>query len=127
MQHDCMNFSRRNAMLKEVGTSGQISLGKKFAGQLYDAVFHQDGRVELLPMKVVPAVPAMPQVREDVATYAVKEPERATATLSTAENRQWVADHSAEIAKYNAWASTREPYAQRVRRWRQSQMDKPEP
>jgi hypothetical protein len=112
-------------MLKEVGASGQISLGKKFAGQLYDAVFHQDGRVELLPMKVVPAVPTAPQVREDVATYAVKEPERATAAPSTAENRQWVADHAAEIAQYNAWASTREPYAQRVRRWRQSQMDKP--
>jgi hypothetical protein len=108
-------------MLKEVGASGQISLGKKFAGQLYDAVFHADGRVELLPMKLVPA----PQlVREGVATYAAKTPERgATAAMSTAENQQWVADHAAEIAQYNAWAGAREPYAQRVRRWRQSQTD----
>jgi uncharacterized membrane protein len=120
MPHDGMNYSRRNTMLKEVGASGQISLGKKFAGQLYDAVFHPDGRVELLPMKVVPAVP---QVREDLATYAVKEPERAAP--SSAENQQWVADHAAEIAQYNDWARTREPYAQRVRRWRQSQTVKP--
>ena len=108
-------------MLKEVGASGQISLGKKFAGQLYDAVFHQDGRVELLPMKVVPATP---QVREHVATYPAKTPERdATAAISGAENQQWVADHAAEIAQYNAWACGREPYSQRVRRWRQSQTD----
>lgn len=40
-------------MLKEVGTSGQISLGKKYAGQLFDVVVHDDGRFELFPMKVV--------------------------------------------------------------------------
>ena len=43
-------------MLKEVGASGQISLGKKYAGQLFDVVFAPDGRVELVPMKVVPTV-----------------------------------------------------------------------
>ncbi len=43
-------------MLKEVGASGQISLGKRFAGQLFDLVFHPDGRVELLPMRAVSAV-----------------------------------------------------------------------
>jgi len=112
-------------MLKEVGASGQISLGKKFAGQLYDAVFHQDGRVELLPVKVVPAEP---QVREDAATYEVKSPVRTrTDSVAAAENQKWAADHASEIARYNAWATTREPYAQRVRRWRQSQADKPTP
>ena len=40
-------------MLKEVGASGQISLGKKFAGRLFDVVFHEDERFELFPMKVV--------------------------------------------------------------------------
>ena len=40
-------------MLKEVGASGQISLGKRFAKQLFEVVFHADGRVELLPMRVV--------------------------------------------------------------------------
>ena len=41
-------------MLKEVGASGQISLGKRYAGQLFEVTFHGDGRVELLPMRVVP-------------------------------------------------------------------------
>jgi hypothetical protein len=40
-------------MLKEVGASGQISLGKRLAGQLFDVVFHPDGRVEMLPMRAV--------------------------------------------------------------------------
>ena len=40
-------------MLKEVGASGQISLGKRLAGQLFDVVFHADGRVEMLPMRAV--------------------------------------------------------------------------
>ena len=43
-------------MLKEVGASGQISLGKKYSGQLFDVVFYPDGRVEMVPMKVVPTV-----------------------------------------------------------------------
>lgn len=38
-------------MLKEVGASGQISLGKRFAKQLFEVIFHGDGRVELLPMR----------------------------------------------------------------------------
>lgn len=109
-------------MLKEVGTSGQISLGKKFAGQLYDAVFHPDGRVELLPVKVVSA--AVPQAREEAAIYTVGASERAISPA--VQNRQWVADHATEIAQYNDWASTREPYAQRVRRWRQPQTNKPD-
>jgi len=41
-------------MLKEVGASGQISLGKKFAGRLFDVVIHEDERFELFPMKAVP-------------------------------------------------------------------------
>lgn len=43
-------------MLKEVGASGQISLGKKYAGRLFDVVFHEGDRFELFPMKVVPQV-----------------------------------------------------------------------
>ena len=41
-------------MLKEVGASGQISLGKRFAGRLFDVVIHEDERFELFPMKAVP-------------------------------------------------------------------------
>jgi hypothetical protein len=47
-------------MLKEVGASGQISLGKRFAGQLFEVTFHGDGRIEMLPMQVVPARRAVP-------------------------------------------------------------------
>jgi hypothetical protein len=43
-------------MLKEVGASGQISLGKKYAGQLFDMQIAEDGRVQLTPVKVVPTV-----------------------------------------------------------------------
>ena len=50
-------------MLKEVGASGQISLGKRLAGQLFDVVFHPNGRVELLPMKAVAsAIDVPPQI-----------------------------------------------------------------
>ena len=45
---------KESKMLKEVGASGQISLGKKFAGRLFDVVIHEDERFELFPMKVVP-------------------------------------------------------------------------
>lgn len=50
-------------MLKEVGASGQISLGKKFAGQLFDMQILDDGRVQLMAVKVVPAV------HEELAAY----------------------------------------------------------
>ena len=55
-------------MLKEVGASGQISLGKKYAGQLFDMVVYADGRVELVPMKVVPTVQS---AHERVGEYRV--------------------------------------------------------
>ena len=48
-------------MLKEVGASGQISLGKKFAGRLFEVIIHPDERFELIPMKAVPrAAPSKP-------------------------------------------------------------------
>lgn len=49
-------------MLKEVGTSGQISLGKRLAGQLFDVVFHPDGRIEMLPMRAVAVAREVPPV-----------------------------------------------------------------
>jgi hypothetical protein len=49
-------------MFKEVGASGQISLGKKHAGKLYNVITHPDGRFELIPIRVVTATrPATPQ------------------------------------------------------------------
>lgn len=50
-------------MLKEVGASGQISLGKKYAGKLYDVIIHPDGRFELIPVRVVAtAHPQRPEI-----------------------------------------------------------------
>jgi hypothetical protein len=47
-------------MLKEVGASGQISLGKKYAGRLYDVIVHPDGRFELIPVRVVATASPQP-------------------------------------------------------------------
>lgn len=116
-------------MLKEVGASGQISLGKKYAGQLFDMQFLQDGTVQLTPVKVVPVV------QEELAAYSAGDggltPERlaqrkAAAARTPAQpepgpqaTKEWAESHAAEIEQYNAWASQREPYSQRVRRWRE--------
>jgi hypothetical protein len=40
------------SMLKEVGASGQISLGKKYAGKLFDVILHPGDRFELVPIRV---------------------------------------------------------------------------
>ena len=73
-------------MLKEVGASGQISLGKKYAGQLFDMVVYSDGRVELVPMKAVPTVQS---AQEQVAAYRVGDgwltPERLAARKAAQE------------------------------------------
>ncbi len=42
-------------MLKAVGASGQISLGKKYAGQYFEMEEQADGSIVMVPMKVVPA------------------------------------------------------------------------
>jgi hypothetical protein len=50
-------------MLKEVGASGQISLGEKYAGRLFDVVIHSGDRFELIPVQVVPAAqPQRPEI-----------------------------------------------------------------
>lgn len=50
-------------MLKEVGNSGQISLGKKYAGQPFDVIAHPDGRFELIPVRVVASAdPKQPDI-----------------------------------------------------------------
>lgn len=85
-------------MLKEVEATGQIALGQQFAGRRYDLQFHADGRVELLP---VPAAQA-----------------------SVADSTPaWAQQNAEAIEQYNRWASEREPYSQRVRRWRAAQAD----
>ena len=55
-------------MLKQVGASGQISLGKKYAGQLFDLTVQADGCIVMQPVKVVPVAPI---VQKQPAVYKV--------------------------------------------------------
>jgi hypothetical protein len=106
-------------MLKEVGASGQISLGKKYAGQLFDMQIGADGAVTLTPVKVVPV--AQPHVaQEELAAYKVGSvnptgdgwltPERlarraAAAARSPAEveaaRAQWEEENKTAIEAFN--------------------------
>lgn len=102
-------------MLKEVGASGQISLGKKYVGQLFELTMQADGCIVMRPVKVVPASLG---VSENTPTYADAQKPKPP-PLAAAEVREWAEKHAADVESYNAWASEREPYAQRVRRWRE--------
>lgn len=101
-------------MLKEVGASGQISLGKKYAGQLFDLQTQADGSIVMRPVKVVPATLS---VQEDPAPYA-HAARTAPAQPAPPATAEWAQQHAEQIAQYNTWATQREPYSQRVRRWR---------
>ena len=104
-------------MLKEVGASGQISLGKKFSGQLFDVVIRPDGTVVMSPVKVVPATLTLFETGapEPISNQPaeVAEPLQSTS--------EWALANVTHIDAYNAWASTREPYSQRVRQWREQE------
>ena len=83
-------------MLKEVGASGQISLGKKFAGRLFDVVFHEDERFELFPMRVVPqGRPAPAQTMQPVHAADGWVPPGGYAQCS-----QWALDNREALTAY---------------------------
>lgn len=107
-------------MLKEVGASGQISLGKKYAGQLFDMDIQPDGCIVMRPVKVVPLTLA---VQESAAPYGPAPQQQAQLKKAAGD---WAQTHAAEIDQYNAWATQREPYSQRVRRWREQGAASPE-
>ena len=86
-------------MLKEVGASGQISLGKKFAGRLFDVVFHEGDRFELLPMKVVPQGPAVtPQTIQ--AMKSVLSPDGWVPPGGYTQCSQWALDNREALTVY---------------------------
>lgn len=129
-------------MLKEVGASGQISLGKKYAGQLFDMVFHADGRVELVPMKAVPAVqePAVagaPGVQEEAAAYRIGDgwltPERLArrkaAALRTPEEIeaarcQWEMENKEAIDAMNQRMAKVGSMGRRIHEWREARKER---
>lgn len=54
-------------MLKMVGNSGQISLGKKHAGKHFEVREQEDGTIVMTPMRIIPeseAWPHAPEMRE---------------------------------------------------------------
>ena len=133
-------------MLKEVGASGQISLGKKYAGQLFDMVFYPDGRVELVPMKAVPAVrsataastvptASMPAgVQEESTSYRVGDgwltPERLAARKAARERspqeterlaRQWESENQHVIDSMNQHYEAVGSMGWRMHEWRKKQ------
>ena len=78
-------------MLKQVGTSGQISLGKQFAGKYFQVEPQEGGVLMLRPMKVIPDADAW------LHTPEMKR------TLEQA--RRWAAETPAtetDMAKFNA-------------------------
>ena len=125
-------------MLKEVGASGQISLGKKYAGRLFDAVFYPDGRVELVPMKAVPAVQDVTTragVQEEAGAYRVGDgwltPERLAARKAALERSpeeierlavQWEADNKDAIDAYNRRIEREGSVGWRIYEWRKKQV-----
>lgn len=120
-------------MLKEVGASGQISLGKKYAGQLFELQTLADGSITLLPVKVVPAPHT---VQEKTASYQAAPPsggdgwlapERlarrtAAAARSPAEvdaaRVQWEAENKGAIEAFNARMRNIGSMGQRIHAWR---------
>ena len=86
-------------MLKQVGASGQISLGKRFAGQLFDVVLHDDGRVEMRPVRVVPA-PLTPSITPVSAPDGWVPPGGYDACNQWAlDNRSALVDYAARIER----------------------------
>ncbi len=129
-------------MLKEVGTSGQISLGKKYAGQLFDVVFCSDGRVELVPMKAIPTMQAEPstdataghRVQEEAPPYRVGDgwltPERLARRKAALERspqeterlaRQWETENQHVIDSMNRHYEAVGSMGWRMYEWRKKQ------
>jgi len=57
-------------MLKTVGTSGQLSLGKQYAGRHFEMEIQADGSILLRPMRVIAEADAWlysPEMRQRLA------------------------------------------------------------
>jgi hypothetical protein len=57
-------------MLKMVGSGGQISLGKKYAGKYFEVREQEDGAIVMTPMRVIPESEAWlhaPEMQEKLA------------------------------------------------------------
>lgn len=98
-------------MLKEVGSSGQISLGKKFAGQLFDVQYLETGAVHMLPVRVIPDVTPL---------HVQKRFARLPQSLHTGTREQWEQDNAQAIEAFNLRIEQIGSPAQRLHAWRES-------
>lgn len=98
-------------MLKEVGASGQISLGKRFAGQLFEMVVHPDHRVELIPMKLVSGARAV-QAAGAVDGSWLPPGGYASANAWARENREALESYANEVARHGTAAEQLQQYLQ---------------
>ncbi len=99
-------------MLKEVGASGQISLGKRFAGQLFEMVVHADERVELIPMRVVAATAKTAVAPAPAGEGWLPPGGYASASAWALENRQALEEYAARIAEHGTAAEQMQRYLQ---------------
>ena len=111
-------------MLKEVGASGQISLGKKYAGQLFDLQTLEDGSIVMRPVKVVPV--SHPVQEERATGDGWLTPERmarraAAAARSPAEKEAARTQWEEAIEAFNARAKKIGSMARRIHEWRKAQ------
>lgn len=71
-------------MLKQVGTSGQVALGKQFAGKYFEVSTREDGVIEFRPMVVIPEsqawahTPEMKKRLDESEKWMAKNPPRDT-------------------------------------------------
>ena len=94
-------------MYKEVGASGQISLGKKYAGQMFDVQFLESGAVQMLPVRVVPVsleMPSSPAKR----SLARQDGQTRPALASSAEFQQqfgaWIIEMNQMVEQHGVWS-----------------------
>jgi hypothetical protein len=76
---------------KRVGASGQISLGKRYAGRLFQAEHREDGSIVLTPVAMVP----------ESQLWTLQEPDRSRISRALA----WAAEHPAQASDVDALVS----------------------
>jgi hypothetical protein len=121
MPHECMISSKENAMLlKEVGASGQISLGKSFVGKLFNMQKLDSGEVRLLPMRAVQDLNA-PDAEPPSPSKAppFRRPAELQALLS--ERDRWEQRNSEAIEAFNSRVAEIGSPAMRLHAWRKAQ------
>ncbi len=96
-------------MLKEVGASGQISLGKKYAGRRYEVISHADGRFELIPVRVVAAAQPVP--------VAVTAPDGWLPPGNYGACTQWALDNRAALEHYARQVEAEGTAAEQLQRY----------